>query len=985
MSTIIDKKTLSELADLLIDEIKTQKSDPFETTRVVFPNLLTQQWFKVYWLKTQKDAVLMNVKFETIDSILPFLVEQKDYHLIKNNVLRQIIIDILTNNLDTVFNDPSTDKYKEYCKSSPVKLFDFASSLSQLFIGYYLDNFENLDNWDNSYQKTIYDLVIAKCSDVATNKYSLGTIEKPVPNQNNNTKIYFFGFNRIDKVYRYLLDNCPNIIEYSLSLSSDVPQNYDICSAPSSIREIESIHSEICKRMQNDGVGVSDFLVVAPSLSTYVNTIERVFRQDEGYPDVPYVISYREQRDSDTISALKMLYQIYKKGFYTRADFSDLVSNPIVKKARGISDEEIENWLDVIVQLNIYRQHPSCDDWDYLKKRLLLSKVSSINFANDNIVSLQEGDYLPFSNIGFDDDSILKIVNLIDDIKSFCNLLKQTPTVTLQSIDLFEAEFNKWFVFNDDKEFNNEYQRIISSLDTLKLLDSDNVPLDIFFYSLFADGQISTTQKGDAFMEGVTFVDFDINHIYDAKYIFFIGASSNNLPVIKAKSELDLRTVLEENSDDVTLNLLCQAADELHITFTNVDLKSDEDFYLTPIVVDLNKVTGKYIDKENDKIPAMPLDEKRDYENLFTKKEFKEKEYYAELINGNSSKTANKAKRIDKGPSAPLEKETISIGQMGEFLDEPLSFKANQLFNKKDEIFEEINKEFEPFSLDNRDVSPLITKIVIEKLNGTFDEIKMFETLTLDHSLSNVNDVFSALQFAEMVAAADTVVNNIKQIADGPYDLIGPRSIGLVSSKGAEWTLTSSKTFVRTIRDNTRTYIELKRMEKNSKINSFLNIYVLSLMDLAFDADKLANEEYTIVLAKGLPDAKPKKKKYENRSQQVYKITPQQAIELLNKIYDKMSNLSDNVLVPLSSANEVIDSYYALRGLTEGEHALCWKYFEGKGLFDREEDLGFDSNTFRDKNDKDNETTQAFLNRLNEMIDLIKYLEPKIKEDDKKR
>jgi len=109
MKNQIFKPTLSELADLLCKEINSRSSgDCFKTIHIVFPNLKIQQWFKAYWLNTQGDAVLLNVSFETLDSILPLITENK-YKLISSNNLRQIIINILSNNLVKV-----EQKYKDY-------------------------------------------------------------------------------------------------------------------------------------------------------------------------------------------------------------------------------------------------------------------------------------------------------------------------------------------------------------------------------------------------------------------------------------------------------------------------------------------------------------------------------------------------------------------------------------------------------------------------------------------------------------------------------------------------------------------------------------------------------------------------------------------------------------------------------------------------------------------------------------------------------
>ena len=115
MKNQYNKPTLRELADILCNKINS-RSDCFQTIHIVFPNLKIQQWFKAYWLDTQKDAVLLNVSFETLDSVLPLITENR-HKLISANNLRQIIINILSNDLVAI-----DQKYKDYYDNSSVKL-----------------------------------------------------------------------------------------------------------------------------------------------------------------------------------------------------------------------------------------------------------------------------------------------------------------------------------------------------------------------------------------------------------------------------------------------------------------------------------------------------------------------------------------------------------------------------------------------------------------------------------------------------------------------------------------------------------------------------------------------------------------------------------------------------------------------------------------------------------------------------------------------
>lgn len=81
-------KQLSSLADNLISSVIRNKTDCFDETVVVFPNLIIEQWFKAYWLKTQNDNVLMNVSFKTLNEIMPKIIEGRNYKVISKSNLK---------------------------------------------------------------------------------------------------------------------------------------------------------------------------------------------------------------------------------------------------------------------------------------------------------------------------------------------------------------------------------------------------------------------------------------------------------------------------------------------------------------------------------------------------------------------------------------------------------------------------------------------------------------------------------------------------------------------------------------------------------------------------------------------------------------------------------------------------------------------------------------------------------------------------------
>lgn len=947
--------TLYQLADSLFLEIKS-KRDPFAMTTVVCPNILMQQWLKAYWLKTQSENVLMNVCFKSLNDVIPELVDQKNYKLIKRNNLRQVIVSILIQDDSFI---PSS--LRDYYKNNPVKLYDFASSLSTLLLDYYHDNFEGIVGFEDSYQQFLYEKVVEVCKN-----HNFGTIEKPEPSSTNKNKICLFGFSKLDNVYQRLVNSCSFVDEYKLEVDENANADYSISFAPSKVREIEYIHSEICKLLIG-GASVSDFLVVAPNMGEYVNSIERVFRQnDETYPSIPYVINHREKIDTDVVLALKLLYKIHKNGFYTRLDFYNLVSNPVIQKVRNIGNEEIDNWMKSIVKLNVYRDHSYLDDWKYFKKRLLLSKVSSVNFF-DNVVSLKDGDYLPFTNIEFDDESINKIIQVINDLEYFIKLLADKNVADEALIQDIRIELDKWFSFSDGEiETNPQYKKILQSMKTFSELNSFGAPLDTLFYNMFDDGAINSIQRGSAFSQGITFIDFDVNSIFSAKYIFFIGASSNNIPNTVIKSEIDFRSDISNNDEELGFSLLCQnALEKLFISYVAIDLKNEEEFYLSPLAEDLNKKKNKYLDGSFFKIP---LDEVRPYSELFTRKEFNDKKYFNQLLSEESHSSKRHGRKEEE--VKPIFRESLSVGEISKFLTEPLSYKASQLFNKADNLYEDIKMEWEPFISDALTFSILTNKVIFEMVNGTFDYDEMLKTFNLGNLIPTVNKEYAEHMYDSIVETSTETFNIIKEITDGgKYQIVEPTSIKLIAQNGQEWMLTSSNYMVLYIDGDNRTYIELKEA-KSSNVTKFLTIYVMALMDIAvLDGDK----NYHVYLAKG-EKVKKELKPFADRTQFELDVSPSKARELLNAIHDVINDYSRNPAVPLDSVKANIDSYDKLKKALLGDYK-AWSYFDHRGLFNPETDLGYDASNFE---------KSVFIDELNKQIEMIEYLGPKTAEEEEK-
>ena len=962
---IMYKKQLTDLANDLIQYIK-EKPDFFSSTFIVFPNAKMEQWFKSYWLKTQGDKVLMNIKCLNInDAIGEMIYTSKPYSVIKVDTIKHIIIKLLTNG----FVDKLPKEEKDYIyidnHFDSVKLYDYASKLAELFNEYSNDDFEL-----SGYQKELYDLMNAE----ADINYQ-GTLEyiydQTIHFKKRNEHLNFFGFYEFNNIQKRIIDDYQKENEINLYLLEKENENinpFTIISAPSKIREIEAIHTEICKNLGKKDVKYSDFLVVAPDISEYETTIERVFKQDnKDFPSIPYVISAYKKNDSDLTNALIVLYDIYSKGFMTRLDFFKLVNNPLIQEARGISNEDVENFMKTIVTLNVYRDNERFDDWDYIKKRLILSKVTDMNSDNKGLVVLPSGEYLPYTNISFDNDSIARFVKIVDDIKSYQNVLRSVQCVDSYSLELIKGEFNKWFSIldEDNMETSKQYLRILNLFNDWKELDIANnrVPLNSLFYALIDASKEDNSSNGEIFTKGITFLNFSDKDIYSAKYIFFLSASSKNLPTKVVKSELDKRDY-ESNQNEKERNaffLLYQnALEHFYVSYINRDLKTDEEFYPSSFINELVNRAG-----EKGKEIEIELDERRPYEELFTKKEYKNKDYYNGLLTHQEEETEE-----DNIPYSQEEPKQITIKELSKYLEDPLMKKASRLFGYSDDLDADIRDEYEPFGLDYLDNYLLSKSIIAFALYNRVDLDdedalnEMKRVFILEHALPLICEPIKEAALNDLINGCKATIEFINVKTGGSYD-IGTIDPIIIDINNNPWVLSCNEDFVLYLENNglSRTYFPVKTIsEKNNGIKNnvkeMLEIYVISLMDIASLND---NKTYHITLVRG-PGLIAE-----------FDVDSNTAKEVLNKIYISYNDYSSIHMIHVKTLfGKKIESYNSLINTITGQNGP-WEYFDDKKMFNYERDFGYEHEDFKD----------VYKEVRKELLSLLLFVEDEEEEGDK--
>ena len=540
----------------------------------------------------------------------------------------------------------------------------------------------------------------------------------------------------------------------------------EVTAAPTRIREIEDLHTKICKLLKN-GIRVEDILVVSPCLDDYRTAISMVFDQtpvksdekdNEGFLHVRFSIVDSPAKASLTESALESLFSILQHKSITRPDFFSLVRNPVVQAARSLKNEEIDAWQEWVAETNTYRIRDQKDDWLKSVNRLLLAQMSTSD-------ALLYGDETrPYSNMDSSNKaSLCRFVECIESLQKWIELgvdrendeLKALPELTL-----LQERLNEWLGMQTVPDtLQSEmivYKKVLKALDELHCQLSAGAPsisMNIVQQSLLLAAQGTEYSCGNLFVNGITFMKFVPNRAVPVKYLFFVGANASTFPGAKQHNTLDLRKSCRPWPGDdspIAKNryaFLCQfmsTSERFYLSYLSKDVKKDAELYPSSVVSDLrkfiesatkNEADGKTLKWED---LSVSLDETRKFEDLFTQKSLRNKIAYIKMLKDDSDGEVDDE---DDDVTAPTEKEPtksltfesvfvkrdelqkmvklpdrVSFYSLSSFLTDPFQFRVSQMLMEEDD--EDVEKEsFEPVFFDHLDTSAVLKKMVVATLS----------------------------------------------------------------------------------------------------------------------------------------------------------------------------------------------------------------------------------------------------------------------------
>lgn len=938
------------------------ESNFFQTKTIIFPSKEMINYFKAKWLKTF-DTVLININLVCIDDFLYELFDlDKYYRLININqlvllILKHINEDKFIHLLDKVEKDYIIDKSGKFIESHA---YDFAKQLAILISSYYLDNFIPSNKFliylMNALKSDYYNYQIAPLSFLfdIKNRY-----------KKNFNKLFLFGFSSLDPLYKKIIDDYAlehEVIFYKVITNDEINKNkVSVFTAPSKEKEIEFVHSEILKNIQKGKYQYNDFLVLAPNINEYESVINKVFVQDNiNFPSVPFSLNSFVLTKTDTLNFLKKIYEILNKGFFTRLDVYELLNNRLIMDVRGIDLESINIYKETVINTNTYiDDDKDFDDFTYIKERLLVAKLVSVNKFADDIVELKNKQIMPYANLSLTDDLITKFINIIDDLQYFLKTLQNIKCINEQAIIQIKTELNKWVSLKDDdgNESNKVYIKINKILDNyLSYSIPDNIfSLDTFFSLLFDNSGLSSLANNDIFFNGVTFLSLDSKAIYSNKFIFVIGLSSNNYPINKNFYELD------ERNDDNALNIINQLNNlfslfsnseiKFYVSYVNKDLKSDEDFYPSTFINELmyKSNLGK------SEIINMELDETRPYKELFTKKEFKDKGYFDSLLNKQLNPQINKSL---------LENQKISLNnqvrlkQICDFLCEPFTCKVNSVLGNEFNDDLNSNNEYPSLSVDKLTISKAVNVISKQMFLNQFEKSKMKKLFILNRFIYSFDRSIADKIFDKLCLESEKIINVITSTCPGKPEICTLDDFLFINEDEELVTISFQDEVIRYVGFNDERYYysfknlsdeESKNSNKdNPKINNknFIDLYTKSLLDVA----SLTNEkEYKIFLIRNSLDYRIN-----------FNLTPSLAKETLIKIYKEMNNYSHLFYFDINFFDSPPKDFAALVDSLKQKRYLS----ENIKLFNFYKDLGYNVQDFKSQ----------FIDYMNIMKEFLLYL-----------
>ncbi len=795
------------------------------------------------------------------------------------------------------------------------------------------------------------------------------------------------------------LDSRLHILQDEIFTDTARPENFPMASdfgisltaVPSRLREIEVVHSEICKLIEeNKNLSHSDFLVLASSIQDYRVPIMQVFEQarnnDRKFPYLPYVIADYSSENSLLADAMRILLDVLNKNALHRNDFFELLRNPVVQSVRNLPPEEISSWAEWVSSLNAYRdRETSPKEWVVAARRLMLARLTDNLVINRADPSSPE-NYLPYGNMASqNNESLDRFIECIDSLESWKKNFSNVTSYSSAQVDSFVEHLNSWIKADESlpEELKNEktvYAGILGEIKNYRnLLDSgkyESVNARALGFSLLEAAQSAQGSSNRIFTGGITFATFAPNRAIQAKYVFLIGFDSKSFPGVDSENVLDLRSGSCRLPDDDSVpgknknSFWCQlmaTGEKLFVSYVNKDLQKDEDFYRSSVVNDLFEAIG--VSRIKDVERFVTIDETRDWPELFTQRSFSNKRNYERLQEHSPSIHIAESHDITEKNMVVLP-ERVTVSSIKSFLQDPFVFSVRQLLDANDDDSEEEKIEFEPIRISSLEKAALLKDYVRNSLNAGTDA----KTTTMEQYLKNTHalpeGVFGRVELNAFQSDACSLVNLIRQDLDGDQIVFDEQAnldmeaawdgAKVHAGKCSKWTLTGSLCGYAWTNGSLKVIDMTLGKSKDDK--HYLSMYVSALILAA--SGNTGQESVNVDMRLYHKNSAGKF----TCSSKTITLNRESAAEILNDIYKAAYVEKFSKCTPINLLTKDFENIYKYKGTITGENGE-WKYFAKAKLFDVLHDVGFTYGSFSDA-ENPNEWQQA----VNHQKKLILYI-----------
>jgi len=751
--------------------------------------------------------------------------------------------------------------------------------------------------------------------------------------------------------------------------------SFRITSAPSKIREVEAMHTHICKLLNGSATAdgkpakISDILVIAPNIDDYRTAIYQVFDQSSEYAastqkalHIPFSIVDSQASNSLVASALSTLFQLREKKALNRPDFFSLVRNPVVQLSRGIDSAEVSSWESWITEMNIFRDRNQ--DWHRGVKRLLMGRFSS------NIITVGDESIAPYEDFeSHNDNSLYRFIDCVESLEKWIS--DEWPEqITETKLDDVTDFLDSWLLMhNPPKGFGGEsiiYSNVSEAKKDLKYFyaaGSESITWKMISQVLMTAAQGSEYSCGNLFVNGLTFMKFTPNRTLPVKYLFILGMDANSFPGVSRNNTLDLRkSVRPWPGDDnpITKNryaFLCQlmsTREGLFISYVNKNLQKDEDFYPSSVINDIRSFLKNSLPAETEQEKIWPvvkinLNEDRSWSELFTQREMRNK---LTLKNFHHDDFENTSYGIQKSDKTEFP-QRVYIYQFKQFLEDPFQFHASQNLNIDNEFQDEEKLEFEPIEAE------FLTKYNLQKMITCIDlgipENEHIQTKDDFVKYVESQGILPAKPFFDKEMDQIKNTDSVKLAIESRY----PRnqynysrkevSVNLASEipgkeEKIDWTISgTTKAFIESLDHNEVCIIDF--CLGNSKKKHYLSPYIAALVYISSLTQE--NTPKVSIQIAGFSGSLSEPV--------VIEKTPAEAAELLCKMYHRVFIRRIHNVLPIEmfpTQNSYWDYMNTLKDFNKTSNNAPkspWTNFAGKNLFDLESVCGYTPENFDEK------------------------------------